>query len=212
MTPADRLKKLVKAKNNELEEQAKAEFAIGAVFAAIVLGAFLFGGFLLGLIVAGGEGTAFDAFMFALPLTVVIAVVATLVAWQSVAPKRQLLPMDDPDEMMEILATGTPAGLYFVPKHDLPGGLGMIFGGPENILKGYGILQNKVSDDPELLERCTKLLKRCEDGYPLKRMKNPQAAVLLRQLSLVRVERRDDGPTLVFTDDGRMFHEGGKNR
>ncbi|MFK7820183.1 MAG: hypothetical protein AB8G99_15790 [Planctomycetaceae bacterium] len=212
MTPADRLLRIVKAKNKELDEQAKAEFTIGAVFAAIVLGVFFVGAFLIGLIVAGGEGTAGDAVVFALPLTFAVAGVTTFVAWQSVAPKRQLLPMDDPDEMMDILSSSTPAALNFVAKHELPGGLGMFFGGPENILKGYGILQNKVPEDPELLERSTKLLKRCEEGYSLRRMKNPQAAVLLRQLSLVRVERRDDGPTLVFTDDGRMFHEAGKSR
>ena len=205
MTPAELLKKRVSAKNKQLDDNANSEFTIGAVFAVMVLGACALGTFLVGLPFSDTWTEA--AFTFALPITLVFAGIATLVAWQTVQPKRQLLPMDDPEEMADLLAGGTPVGLFFTPKHELPGMIGFLFGGPENILKGMGIKANKVSTDPALLERSMKLLKRCEDGYPLRRMKNPQAAVLLRQLALVRVERRDQGPTLVFTDEGRALND-----
>lgn len=206
MTPAERLAKIVRAKNKKLDEEAKAEFTIGAVFAVLVLGACFVGAFVLGYIMADRDKSV--AFMgYGVPITLALAGIASLVAWQTVQPKRKILPMDDPEEIAAVLAGGTPAALFFTPKHEMPGMVGFIFGGPENLFKGWGIMENKVSTDPALLERSMKLLKRCEEGYPLSRMKNPEAAVLLRQLSLVRVERRDSGQTLVFTDEGRRLNE-----
>lgn len=207
MSPADILRKRVRAKNKELDEQAKAEYTIGAVFAVLALGGVFFACFLFGLIMASLNENSGAQWVYGFGGAFGFGAIATLVSYLVVQPKREVIPLNDAEEVAELLQGATPAALFFQPAREMPGIVGFLFGGPENIFKGYGIQQNKVSTDPALLERSMKLLKRCEDGYPLSRMKNPQAAVLLRQLGLVRVERRDSGQTLVFTDDGRMLND-----
>ncbi len=207
MSPADLLRKRVRKKNKELDAQAKAEYSVGAVFAVFSLGGIFIGCYILGLLMESVNEVKGLRWAYAFGAGFAFAAIASLVSYLVVQPGRKVIPMEDADEVIELLKGATPASLFFQSAKEMPGMVGFLFGGPENILKGYGIQQNKVSTDPALLERSMKLLKRCEEGYPLSRMKNPEAAVLLRQLGLVRVERRDSGQTLVFTDDGRMLND-----
>lgn len=205
MTPEQRLGRYVKAKNKELEGHAKEELIVGATFTGFVFGGLAIVGFLIGLI---SYDSKLFGFLFALGIVALAMSLALFACWKTVNPQREIIPMDDPREVTKMLAGATPLGLYFTPEHELPGIASFLFGGPEGLVKYYGVKQHLLSADDALLERSMKLLRICgENGYPLKRMKNPQAAVLLRQLSLVRVEKRDSGLTLVVTEDGRGFLE-----
>ncbi len=199
MTPAQRLGKLAHAKNKEIEERAHEELTIGIIFSLVVYGGF----FALALFV--GFIAMESAWLFAFGLTLVFAALASLVCWRTVNPQRAFLPMDNPKAIAELLDNATPQSMFFHPQYELPGIVSFVFGGPEGVMKWVGMRKNLVTIDEALLERSVKLLKRCDDGYPLRRMKNPQAAVFLRQLALVRAERRDGDKLLVLTQDGRTI-------
>jgi len=207
MTPAERLAKLVRKKNKELEKNAKEEFIVGSTFIGLTYGGLAF---LSGCVLAFvyGMGTGF-VYGFGIGLTMLS--LAAMICWRTVNPTRSYLPLDDPDAICEMLDNGTPQTMLFHPEHELPRFLSIVTTGPESVLKGYGLKQNLISTDEELLERSMKLLKRCNDGYPLKRMKNPEAAVLLRQMGLVRTDRREAGLTLALTQDGDTLLEHGKH-
>lgn len=198
MTPAETIARLVREKNEALDKEAKVEYGIGAVFTLLVFGAIFALTWLVGLM-------ADQSMLFSVGLTFALFALSAFVAWKTVAPQRQLHPMDSPREVVDLLSGSTPAALFFHPRHELPGGAGFLMSGPESLLKAFGIQQNKLPDDPALHDRAAKLLSKCQEGYPLKRMKQPAAVILVRQLGLVRVERRDAGPTLVLTDTGRVL-------
>lgn len=197
MTPPQKIARLVQAKNEEIEAQAKVEVGVGLAFSGLVFGFFFVFCYILGYIAVDSP------FLFAFGLTAALAGLSFLVVWRTVDPTRKIVPMDSPREVTNLLAGGTPNALFFSARHDLPGGVSFLMSGPENIVRAYGMRAHKLPSDRELFERCVQLLPRCETGYSLRKMKQPQAPVLLRQLGLVRVEGRDAGPTLVLTGDGQ---------
>ena len=162
MTPAERLTKLVKIKNKELEENVKEEFIVGGTFIGLTYGGLAFcSGCVLAFVYGMGPG-----FGYGFGLGLAMCAVVSAMCWLTVAPTRDYLPMDDPDAITEMLSKGTPQTMLFHPQHELPRFLSFITAGPEGLLKGYGLKRNMISTDEALMERSMKLLKRCDDGYP----------------------------------------------
>ncbi len=200
MTPAQRIGRLVRSRNQQLQKDARVEYGIGAAFSVLVFGGFFILAYMMGLIAGDSP------FLFALGLTVAMVALFTLVAWRTVNPTRELLPLDKPKAVARLVSGATPSALDFVPRTESPGTISFFLSGPESLLKAWGMQRNLLPVDDALFARAFDVLQRCERGIRLNRIAEITAeVVLLRRLGLIRVERRDSGQTLVLTDSGRAL-------
>lgn len=196
----ERLRYAVARVNQEIALDVGIRLVLGVIFSILTFG-FLFwfgwvGGFVLGpqIGLSPFQLGAFGSSFFFL--------VALASAWFQVEPLAGLRRLTDRELMLTLASQAAGDVLYFSPRHASAGFAMVLIGGPANILEGVGLWATRIKTSPELLENAADLLASCEDKLPLRKLRRPQAAALLRRLQLIKMIPLETEQALTLTERG----------
>ncbi len=98
---------------------------------------------------------------------------------------------------------GPAVGLHFFsPRHASAGLAVVLIGGPATVLEGIGIWASRICADELLIERAANLLAGCKEICPVEEIEHLEAAVLLKQLALIKVIPGPESSALTVTEKG----------
>ncbi|MFK7817088.1 MAG: hypothetical protein AB8G99_00090 [Planctomycetaceae bacterium] len=183
MDVASRLSRLVERRNKKITAEAGLDLLMGAGFLALLYGGLLFLSWLWFYRVrASSPGYC------ALGLTFATAMCCGVVAWRQVDPFRGLAPMTQTQKALTFISQASPNVLYFSPLHAGAGLVGLMSSGFEPLFEGIGRLRNQLSTSDEIHAEAATILVQSSRRLKLKSIRSVPALLLLKQLSLVRVE------------------------
>ena len=109
----------------------------------------------------------------------------------------------DQQELLLTLISHATVGIsYFKLRHAVAGFAVVLIGGPANLLEALGIWVSRLRADQPLIEEASSLLAACRADYPIERVREPAAALLLKRLALIKVVPSGDSSALAPTAKG----------
>ena len=91
------------------------------------------------------------------------------------------------------------------PRYAVAGAAMLLLSGPVNLLEALATWRRRLRGDDGTLQHAAELLKRCRNGATAEHVRDPQSAILLRQLLLIRVVTVGNTPRLEPTERGHRL-------
>lgn len=199
---ANRLQEMVRSHNRERVIDALGKSVLGLVFCVFTFGFVYVCAWFVGLSVARSFGL--HAWQFAGLICGLFLLVACWSAWRHVDPMAGLPPRESEQQelLLTLISQAAGGGGYFNPRHAVAGLSVVLIGGPANLLEGLGIWVSRLRADQPLIEEASSLLAACRADYPIERVREPAAAILLKRLALIKVVPCGDSSALAHTAKG----------
>jgi hypothetical protein len=195
-----RLTEVIRAHNREVRFEALLKASLGVIFSLVTFGFVFWVGWVAGFFFANYIGL--DAAQFALFLTLMFLIVATWSAWRRVDPLAGLEPLSEQQLFLMVAAPAITGGVYFSPRHATAGAALVMIGGPAAVFQALGVWTHRIRADEELIQDATRLLAACKRNCPANQVRKLAAALLLRQLALIKTIPGDGSPALTVTAKG----------
>lgn len=199
-TIAKRIRSRVVRRNIELRNDALLSVGMGLLTILFVYGLLFALAWMIGLFVFF-DGTT----LFATAVTSLFFVVAVWGAWRGDDPAANLVPAVPKHPTVEWLEEFLSDMAEYPtdnPRFAIAGA-GMLFlSGPQSLFEAWGAWRARLPNGDEVIESAAVLLQRCRKGATLKGIDAPRAAILLRQLMLIRVVEVGSSPRLELTERG----------
>jgi hypothetical protein len=205
-----RLREMVSGYNRDVRLEVLFKSLLGLGFSVLVFGFVFWLAWFTGLFFTAS--LHLHAWQFAILVAGLFLIVATWSAWKQVDPLAGLQPLTDQQRLLTLISQATPGVVYFSPRHATAGAAAVLLAGPANILEALGIWVWRLRLDPMLLEEAARLLNACNANYRIEEIREPEAALLLKRLALVKLVPLDDSSALTLTEKGEKIVKGGKAR
>jgi hypothetical protein len=185
--------------NRRLAFGAVLKASLGLVFSLLTFGFVYWFGWFLGFLIA--RYLSLQAWQFGLLFTAVFLTAATWSAWRNVNPLSGLQPLSQKERMVLLVSEAVDLGC-FSPRHASAGAAVVLIAGPASVLHAVGIWTYRIRYDGSLIEEAASLLFACEERCPAMQVRQPNAALLLRRLGLIKVVSDGELAALTVTDKG----------
>jgi hypothetical protein len=205
-----RLGDIIRRRNRALAGQAALKAGLGIAFSLITFGFLFWGGWFVGFVCGHYLGPA--AWQFGLLFSGLFLAVATWSAWRQVNPMAGLGRLSDAQLLLTLLSPMLPAPGYFSPRHASAAFALALIGGPANLFQAFSTWAHRFRVDDLLLENAASILTAADTQLPLEQLRDLAAAVLLRDLALIKMVPCGDSEALTLTDKGRAVLSRGKGK
>lgn len=195
-----RLTGIVHTRNRELLVDAGIKAALGIAFSFFTFGILYWFGWVLGF--AFAYRLNLEAWQFGAIFSGTFFVAAIWSAWRRVDPLADLAPPNAAQDIIRLI-THAAGGVYFSPRYATAGAALVLLGGPANVFEALGIWAHRLCVEPGSVEAAARLLEECDPPLPFDRIRDLQAAVLLKRLALVKAVPHGESHALTLTDKGR---------
>lgn len=185
MTVADRIQRLVRARNAELAFEAMVEVGLGVLFILLVYGFIYFWMYLI----CGFFTRAFLRFTpWPALATGAFLLVAFWSAWRKVDP----LAGKEPLSVGELAALDAGIRLHSVPavsRLSLPAAGNLLIAGPRNVLDGFATWRHRIRAGRGVIDDAALVLQAAPNGVDVTYLPDARPAVLLHRLALIKTMR-----------------------
>jgi hypothetical protein len=194
---ASRLRELVREHGRELRTDILIRVVTGIFFSLLTFGFVFWLVWVVGFVAAYQLGLA--PWQLAAAVTGVFFVVASASAWYRVDPLSATRPMT-PKEKMTFLVSRAVLGAGFSPQHAVSGAATALIGGPANFVQALGVLNSRLRASDACVVAAARMLEACKKTYPIEKVKDADAAVLLRRLALIKFVPLDYSHRIALTE------------
>ena len=194
---ASRIRELVRQHDRELRTDILIRIATGLAFSLLTFGFLFWFMWVFGFMAAYQLGLA--PWQLAAAITGVFFVVASVSAWYRVDPLAGIRPMTV-QEKMTILVTRAVGFGGFSPRHAVGGAATALLGGPANFVQAIGIANSRLRASDACVASAAKMLEESRKTYPIEKVKDIDAAVLLRRLALIKFVPLDYSHRIALTE------------
>lgn len=208
-TIAARLDELSRRHNRGLAFDAALKASLGLVFSLLTFGVVYWLGWCVGFFFA--PYLSLQAWQFGLLVAAVFVAVATWSAWRNVNPLAGLQPMSEKELMTMLVSEAAGLGCLS-PRHASAGAAVVLMGGPASLLRAVATRTARIRRGHALMEDAASLLVASEESCLARRVRQLNAAVLLRRLGLIKVISHDESAALTVTDKGMRLLSGAKGK
>ncbi len=191
---------MVRRCNRKLAFDAVLKASMGVLFSVLTFGFVYWAGWFFGFFFA--RYLSLHAWQFGVIFAGLLLVVATWSAWRRVDPMAGLQRLSDTQLLLTLISQASPNILYFSPRHATAGAALILIGGPANVVQAFGIWAHRIRVEGSLIADAARLLASCQTRLPVKQVREPAAALLLKRLALIKVIPSGDSVALALTDKG----------
>ena len=220
MNVSGRITYIIQEKNKLIFADVLIQLGMGLLFSFLIYG-FLFMLFLMISIVMftnflgpNGINLGLPPLYLAMLGVAIFYAVATWSAYSRVDPFRGMKKLTDKQMMLTIISQASSKMLYFSPKHASAAFATFLLSGPLNFFTAWGTWKNRLVVDDEVIDDAAEILektRKAKSGLPVKKIKYPEAAFLLKQLNLISIAKAYEGQVVKLSEKGfKLF--AGKHR
>jgi hypothetical protein len=195
-----RLQEEIRAHNRELATEAITKAVLGVLFTLLTFAFVFWIAWFFGVLMAGLLNL--EAWRFGAVVTGVFLVVSIGSAWRRVDPLAGLEPLSEKQLFLTFAAPALPGGIYFSPRHATAGAALVLLGGPANLFQALGVWAHRIRAEDSLVEDAARLLAASRPRFPTDQVRKPAAALLLRQLALIKIVPGEGAPAFALTAKG----------
>jgi hypothetical protein len=199
---ASRIREMARKHDAGLRVDILIRIATGIGFSLLTFGFVYWFFWVFGFVAAHHCGL--EPWQFAALITGVFFAVATWSAWQRVDPLAAVRPMTSADRLMVLVTRAAGIG-GFSPRHAVGGAATALIGGPANFVQALGIANSRLGATDVRIASAARLLESCRQICPIKKVKDAEAAALLRRLALIKFVPLDYSHRIALTEKGEKL-------
>ena len=193
----------VQRRNREIVGDALLKAGLGLLFTVFVAGFLFWFWWLLELYF--GSLMGLRAWAFSLIATFALLAVAFWSAWRRVNPLAGVGRMTEQQLLLTALSQASGSVLQLSPEHASVGAAALLLGGLSNLIESLAMWRHRLPTNPQLVMEAAEMLNAAGGGLSMKKIREPQPAILLRRLALIKAVPRGDSSDIVLTERGQKL-------